>query len=370
MEPTQQISLARGCSNCISAKRKCSRSFPKCQRCEKRNVSCRYTNGSSLCLGGDLISSKAVQPARMTSDQKNFQRIIRISDDDKFQGKGWSNKDNFTPINVVPDALPFTVRMEAKTVNYIIQHLRPMPTEFSQTRGTTFIHSQLYTKGLPRRLQQISSLCYMQSHFLSTDYTIIAKTFTVVSGSILESSTSIHSFLSVLEFVQALILLQIMALFCFSEDQPFQTQAQRCMLLLKSWTEKLYHEVPSTLPSTMTPYQAWITAESVRRTIHTSHLLQEVFSMCTQGHWQLTIFVKALPVNMASMLWDYDPPQCKEAENAAIAQATVPEALLYTDLISYRELTDKWNNGEIVPTQFEKLLLIACRGMRVVINSN
>lgn len=361
MEQAKRSSLAKACLRCIKARKKCDKMIPKCQRCEKWNVPCGYTNGN-------LVSQKGEQGARIASNQKS-QNLIRINNNhDVTAMKASSNKTSNT-INVLPDALPYIVNMEVETVSYMIDQLGIMPKEFAQTGRTAFVHPQLYPEGLPMYLRQISALYHLQPHYLLTDQGVVAKAIGDVARLLHDASPSIYGFMAILEFVQALVLLQIVMLSCFWKSRLLHDSARSHFLLMKRWTEKLYRAVPSSLPSTMTKYQAWIIAESVRRTIHTSHLIQEVFCMCTHGYWQLTLFVKALPVNMSSTLWDYDLEQYSESKNLIKGKIQVADTLLRTDLISYRELTDKWNNGDINLTTFEELLLIACKGMRVVMNN-
>jgi hypothetical protein len=257
-------------------------------------------------------------------------------------------------------APPVVMRMDSATVSYMRQYLMNVPGEFVKTGGTTFLHPRMYPEGLPPLLQAVFSLSSMHVQSTPSHQPLISHVTSNTVGELLRTTNSIHTFNSILEFVQALILLEILTLF-FPCSQILRQQAEARLPLLKSWTYRLYQSVPSSLPATMSWYQAWIFAESVRRTIHVSHMIQGIYSMVTKGQYALTLFVEALPVNRSSFLWDIKPTKygmrCIQDKRDVLACIPKP------DLISYRELTDKWDRGETIPIgRMEELLLIACKG--------
>jgi hypothetical protein len=92
----------------------------------------------------------------------------------------------------------------------------------------------------------------------------------------------------------------------------------------------------------MSPRQAWILAESCRRTIRMYHMASGLYSMLKFGYFTFTLFVEALPLNRNDHLWD----------DNLYSNQTAPETdpssprLDGTDLISYQELTDLWEEGQ------------------------
>lgn len=72
-----------------------------------------------------------------------------------------------------------------------------------------------------------------------------------------------------------------------------------------------------------------------------------------------TAFVETLPLNKRSLLWEYDSLDVVKLGEIEIG------GLLETDLISYRELVDRWDSGEVRPGDlriFEEMLVVACKG--------
>ena len=85
--------------------------------------------------------------------------------------------------------------------------------------------------------------------------------------------------------------------------------------------------------------------------------------MLSRGSFNLTMFVKALPLCGNLGLWELDPLACGERGGTA-----GPEGgnigQLETGLISYRELTDRWDNDEVKQLYlFEEMLIAACKGI-------
>jgi hypothetical protein len=151
-----------------------------------------------------------------------------------------------------------------------------------------------------------------------------------------------------------------MTLFCPTIDQALRQQAERRMPLLKVWAVKLYQSVPTYLPASMSPRQAWILAESCRRTIHMCHMVSGLYSMLKFGCFTLTLFVEALPLHRNGHLWDDSLYFNQTSSEAGPSAPRLDEG----NLISYRELTDLWEEGQFrQPRLFEEMLIAACKGI-------
>jgi hypothetical protein len=198
----------------------------------------------------------------------------------------------------------------------------------------------------------------MDIHHSKANQHIISRAISSTASHLIQSIPSTHTFISKLAFVQSLILLQIMTLFCPTIDQALRQQAERRMRLLNVWAVKLYQSAPSYLPASMSPRQAWILAESCRRTIHMRHMVSGLYSMLKFVCFTLTLFVEALPLNRNDRLWDDDLYSNQTALETDPSSPRLDE----TDIISYRELTDLWKEGQFrQPELFEEILLAAQR---------
>jgi hypothetical protein len=92
-------------------------------------------------------------------------------------------------------------------------------------------------------------------------------------------------------------------------------------------------------------------------------MVSGLYSMLKFGCFTLTLFVEALPLNRNGHLWDDSLYFNKTTPEAGPSSPRLDE----TDLISYRELTDLWEDGQFrQPGLFEEMLLAACKGISSV----
>jgi hypothetical protein len=266
-------------------------------------------------------------------------------------------------IRLGPPDVVFTV--DEPTMNYLTQNLRSFIAMFPRNGRTPFIHPGLYESGLPTHLRSIFTVCCNHANLNGASVSSVSHAVSSTASILLSSVSSTHDFMATLELLQSLILLQIITLLYPVSNQTIRKQAENRMPFLASLTKRLFRSVPPFLPASLTSYQAWILAESVQRTIHVEHMLQGVYSIMTRGHFVLTAFVEALPLNQTSIAWDYDP--LHTPEQSFMDELDADTGLLETNLISYRELTDMWDRGEITrPGLFEEMLIVACKGTSVI----
>jgi hypothetical protein len=257
--------------------------------------------------------------------------------------------------------------MDESSVKYLADHFKSFPSVFIETGGAPFIHPKLYQEGLPPPLRNILSLCHSYTH-LDYSHESFPLAITHAAKALLETRPNLHTFKLKLAFVQSLILLQIITL--FSSTPPMTPllyqQAENRVALLEASVRELYRSMPETLPTSMPPYEAWVLGESCRRTMHVGHLVHGVYLMLTKGTFNLTMFVKALPLCRNMGLWELDasePNVWDTDEGDRCRNARV----LDSELISYRELTDLWDNDEVEKLPlFEEMLIAACKGINSV----
>lgn len=377
MSAPQHVTLTRACCQCIKAKRRCSRILPRCQRCTKQGLSCQYKNAPHTTTTTSSVPDTTVVVSN---------GLLSDLDSDCIRDRNLSSYTLYTPESsesVVSGSTSFLdldtsslsgmrlgppdviLTLDEPTMNYLMQHLRSFTNMFACTSGTPFIHPALYENGFPPQLQDVFRLCCTHGHFNQSNSSIVSQAIANTASALISSVSSAHTFISLLELLQSLILLQIITLLYPTDNQTLHKQAENRMQFLRSLTRKLFRSVPAFLPASLTPYQAWILAESVRRTIHIEHMLQGVYSVMTRGHFVLSAFVEALPLNQKSLLWDYSLMHKSEQSSSGVEVADT--GLLETDLISYRELTDMWDRGEITrPRLFEEMLIVACKGTVVL----
>jgi hypothetical protein len=235
MPDSGRPTLTKSCQACVIAKRKCSRTLPQCQRCKDKGIICKYRNQPFSTDNNSttwFLGSHSDGPTPADSIQHDQRRGLVLA--------SRSNTTVLSLDRMLLDAPAVILTFDQPTVNYLTDHLRTFPMAFVRNGGTLFIHRQLYQDGLPDTLQDIFALCAMDIHHSQANQHIISRAISSTAIHLIQSIPSTHTFISKLAFVQSLILLQIMTLFCPTVDQALRQQAERRMPLLKVWAVKLY----------------------------------------------------------------------------------------------------------------------------------
>ena len=357
---SNRSALSRGCDQCIKIKRKCSRTLPQCERCVKRNSHCSYKNqplADELPLAMDAGGSKKVQQSGTSMILAHTGPSFDAGSNTYYIAHDFRSHAVKLETPRLLGHLKFILPVDKKTVVYLLEYLRSTIGLFARSSGTSFIHPNMYKEGLPPLLQTMFSLCRL--HTSKPDPRVFHQAIAKVAQELVLSIPSTCSFKAKLALAQSFILLEIMTLF-FPITASLRRQAQQRIPLLHKSVEDVYCSAPVTLPPTMGRYQAWLLAESCRRTIHVTHILSRTHIMSTCDTFTLGLSATALPIDRNGELWDWDVSKLEGGEG----NTQLDEYLKRSELISYRELMDMWDTGKYkYPTSFDALLITACSGV-------
>ncbi|KAF5001099.1 hypothetical protein FGRMN_1293 [Fusarium graminum] len=372
--------LRRSCQACAKARRRCDLAFPRCERCSAKRITCCYVNEpapttldlqttnlikSIQKLKGDLSSQKlsklAVGGALDTQLQIYVRQVLR---DGYYQG----SRPPLTPLHISclqdlsilsrpndsglqvfnPVHLEIVRVFDQATLHHLSDILRSFPAEFAEHGTTSFIHSGIYGSNLPQSLQEVRDICHsysMGSQYLASNR-LDALRLTV--RRLLRSSKRTSSFPETVAHAQAIILAQIIRLLeCHDQCDDVERENEDMWAL----THRLWQHAPVQLPSTLSPWQAWLFSENVRRTIMVCNILLAVYSSLKRGYTIHALCIEALPFDMRTNLWN----ATSEASWAAVASKD-PEPSLVT-LSQFTGLERPADGG----SRFEDLLLLSFR---------
>ena len=376
MSPTQRVSLRRSCQYCARVKRRCDLAAPQCGRCLQRGQECSYDNEPTTPW-------KPRPSAELSSYRRSPLRTARNSNRGRSSSprasstsrKSDEDVENETRIrtrlasttsseDTGPFILAFSkfhapqikIKLGAPTILAFIGHIRSFPRMFVETGKTPFIHPHLYPNGLLDPVQEVYNICARHTRQSPGNELLLSETIEETAVNLIESETARTSFQNFLATVQALTLIQILRLFNLKlEDRQLAEQHQE---LLGQWTYQLWQQAPSQLPSNLTPWRAWLFAESVRRTVLISHCVNGAYSMLKHGYCVNNLFIWALPFDTRSKLWE-----AHDRETWMQIAAPTPRR----DLLSFREYTNAWLDGDFDEIGvLERLLLIVCKGVEAV----
>jgi hypothetical protein len=333
------------------AKQRCDLLSSGCSRCLKKNVRCVYANkplgpcnDKSIAKQERRVSASAPRRhgARL-SGQCSLEETLLLALQTSHLKLQW------------PSFYGVPLTLDTETIQYIFMHLASFPTTFAEKGRTPFIDLQVYIDSIPDSNQDMWSICGSAATGSPVSEAFLNSCLNEKTTQLVHSAKAAHSFPSLLASVQALVLALIIRIFSCSLGQSPSTKA--LLDILGQLTFRLWQQAPAQISASLTPRQALIFAESVRRTILTSHLLRGTWSAHRHGYFVHTALVEALPFDIRTSLWDAlsDPGQ----------GPTV--AKFGTKMVSYREYTNMWECGQIHgSTLFGTLLLVACKGKEAV----
>jgi hypothetical protein len=111
----------------------------------------------------------------------------------------------------------------------------------------------------------------------------------------------------VLTAVQALLI--YLAAFLFAPNEGEQLDPVQLTNTLFAWTQALFPSAQNQMPRDQSPWQEWLFAESVRRTILMSYAITMAMSSFKYGYCSNWLFLESLPFDSRAGLWMAESPQ-------------------------------------------------------------
>lgn len=237
------------------------------------------------------------------------------------------------------------------TKRYLSDTFRYYPGKFMETGKTPFIHPALSHYRLSSSAKAVFDACVS---FSCRDQCQGVLDLKVSTTKLIMSQPATDSFEGLLHAVQAMTLAAMALL--FTPGAASGKEAELLVRTIATWSKVLYNRVPSHLPSSLSHWEAWVYAESVRRTIMFSYIIVETFVSVTGGEFTHSVFLDALTFDGRTYLWEAD--DC-------------PDDFDYSSqLNSYKEFTESYKSGRRqmpdCPRAFDVLLVTGCLGIERV----
>ena len=361
------FSHRRSCKACIKAKRRCDLDVPQCGRCLTKATFCSYENEPSIC-GKARDGTRTIDASRVSAASRVIESPVasRLSETEAlvvhstFSAAPHRLLKHSSPTPAQSTHLSLTYepslpeikwRNNKTTIQCLACTLKEFPAMFVREGRTPFVHHHLYRDHFPKPIKDANYVCEIYQSIADHQVTTVLPIIQLKLRELIEFHRTSCSFDDILVSVQALMLHLILCL--FNDNASLRKMAEEHYALLGRWTHKLWQQVPSLISSSLNPWQAWLFAESVRRTILISHLIRGVYSSIKQGYHAHTLFVEALPFDSDTLLWD--------ARSVEEWETLTPAASPH--MVSYREYVTGYAIGTVHPIGvFESLLLVACYG--------
>jgi len=293
--------------------------LPRCKRCEKKDIACPYPNnkvtvaetefpGLEFSWLDDLMDDPStlawtgqLQPQL---DAASVGTFSGSSDTDALFTASAGSGSLALEESPLCDYTPFA------EIQAALLRFKTWPEKWVKEGKAPFIHSRLYTSGMPRPLQDAYAACAIystkteQNEFVA--FTVIeSKANELLQAPELPSWTT----LDLLAAVQALLIFQFIRL--LDGDIRQRASAEKAEPILQTWTEQLMArtaEEQTFTTITAPSWRSWTFGESVRRTITMSFYLEGAYSLAQQGFCTLGKLVTANSFTAQRRLWEARSP--------------------------------------------------------------
>lgn len=203
-----------------------------------------------------------------------------------------------------------------ETLMLVMDHLLQIPVLTFRGQTSAFAHAQIlanvkWTEGTPPVKSDMGSIDPATSSTLELEHRIQELL-----------SLDIHC----LEFTKFLAMIHILIAVIFAlvfraqssgNDGTNPTLLTSVAGLLPLWENHFKAHLPTDLSSDLSPWQAWVMAESCRRTLLALQWISGVVELSQSGYCSYRSFVESLPFDARTGLWE---AETEEAWNTALAR--------------------------------------------------
>ncbi|KAF4503561.1 hypothetical protein FAGAP_221 [Fusarium agapanthi] len=372
--------LQRSCQACVKARRRCNLASPCCERCSTKRIPCWYANEPAPAPVEKTL--KSIAKSRKLKEEQNTQSLSHLlvhgvldtrlqifirqvfsnhcydgsrpplaeSELAKLNGSKIMSTPMMSGLQIFnPLHLEIVRVFDQQTLHHLSDILRSFPDQFAEHGKTTFIHSALYDSSLPPPLKQVRDICY--SYQIGGNYLASSRldALRLAIRRLLHLSKRTSTFADTLAYAQAISISQIIRLLeCHDTNEDGIERDNEEMWAL---THQLWQHAPTQLPSSLSPWKAWLFSENVRRTLMVCNILLAVYSSLRRGYTMHSLCVEALPFDVRTKLWDADS---ESAWKAAAWKVTGPY------LVTLSQFTEL-QRPEVGGSRFEDLLLLSFR---------
>lgn len=285
-------SLRKACHACAASKRRCIPQLPQCERCAERGLHCTYdlepvTNTELQTCHHVAADSRVVFPQAWEPTPAAIFDSVASAHQAAIESYASPGSENL-PVMANPETLQLVTE----------HYLRPMLQLTWQQKTTPFVHSQVL-----RAAGQVSE------HLIPSG---IAGAQTPPNFLALKEMQrqllllDIHS-LSFTEFMAAFhVLISVLFDLVLNPDKSSSqhTLPQDLVGAWQIWRENMYTKLPQTLGSELSPWQAWCTAESARRSLLCIILVDGMMELAQKGYCSYRPLVESLPFDARTGLWE------------------------------------------------------------------
>ncbi|KAK2006277.1 hypothetical protein LZ32DRAFT_623068 [Colletotrichum eremochloae] len=349
------------CEPCFRGRRKCDLAYPVCQRCQQTNKACHYVYPPPLARGKTV---GAVQPdALPTTAEMGSVGLVPFR-----QLRPGSSRTNAPPsqsdheerMMLVAQSqhptVPITLGMlgnlqqilSPTESRWVFDQFRDSPLTFAEQGGTMFIHPGLFHSALPLPLRTAFGICAGAMTMNERNRKLLFKVIAAEASDMLSPVAAGVTLLENLARLQATVLYQMIRFFKGGLEE--RVLAERQEFLVRSYGLKLLQRADNELPSVQPSWEAWVLAESIRRTAVVAFKLYTIYWAFKYGCCTESMALTMLPVSTKPCVWASRDIYLRHEDRDITT--------------TYGEFRSTWAAAPRADADnFERMILTGCNGM-------
>jgi len=192
-----------------------------------------------------------------------------------------------------PQAAQMPLMADGDTFRWIAAQMKQIPVLVQNDQSSPFIHAQV-AAGRRERTAQTHDV-----QIMSVD--VATRHWREMLQSNLDGRPPFEELLYQLHH----LLARLITLMCPTDELDDTTsETKKLIQLFLDWTEELYNIAPTEFGSEASPWQAWVVAESIRRTMLAAVMIRGLDEALENGVCVYRPFVESLPFDLRSGLWE------------------------------------------------------------------
>ncbi|KIX96711.1 uncharacterized protein Z520_07430 [Fonsecaea multimorphosa CBS 102226] len=348
--------LRKACRACTAAKRRCIVQLPQCQRCQTRQIDCVYDLeplvGRSSRTSTSLKGSTADDDGDLSHNAKFLRYVSSLHmDPERVAVECYQNPTTQYPvISKVPISADFF------TVGYLAHELLDMADSVAFSQSAAYIHPQRKPRPRPALLGPDFDVQSRKTIYSdTTQCTRLCDLLCALYNSREPLSDILQAFQILLAHLTRLLL---------SNEQTIPQHKEKLLGYTRRLAMKLVKDAPSMIPSNLSRWEAWILAESVRRAVLMSCLIQGVYHGWARGYCYHELFIQALPFDIRPGMWTAGSEGEWEALLDLCTETHGSGNHGATNLAAFHEFASSFARAPFDPgaDTFQRLLLMAHHG--------
>lgn len=272
-------SLRKACQACTKSKRRCVPQLPACERCAKKHIPCIY-DLEPVAQNRSPLQNQGNDQETASTPQSTGGSQLKIVYSDVETAREASIAALANGEEIGSAAARPMIMTDGDSAHWLIAFFSQVARDSLEGKPSPFIHA-----------------CTFQERLQATD-------FREGLASTDETKKERWHLQRRLEEVHNLIVQVCNLLLLEKSSNKKDLEVERLVVQMFSATHSLWTSAPKQLDDKFGPWEAWIVAESIRRSMFAGILIRGIWHVAAYGHVYYEPFYESLPFDPRADLWE------------------------------------------------------------------